>query len=368
MSSSPRKGGVLVVAEQLRRAVPGGIGTYVEGLLTGLAGLAPTPIGPFAVLASAAPSPDPLLAFGLPVETMPLPSRLLVKAWDLGFARVGRDDALVHTTSFAIPPSSAPIVATVHDLAFRALPNAYPGRGRRWHEAALGRAVRRAAHFVVPSQAVADDLRAEISPTARDRVTVIEEGADLLPPPDRDGAERLLAELGVHGPFLLTVGTLEPRKNLARLVEAYRLARPRLAEPWPLIVVGPSGWGDELDLAGTEGVILAGRVSPGVLAQLYRGCRCLAYVPLLEGFGLPVVEAMRFGAPVVASAVPSSAGAALEVDPTDPEAIGDALLIASGETGRRAALIAAGAARAAPLTWAATAAAHVEVWHQVLER
>ena len=82
--------------------------------------------------------------------------------------------------------------------------------------------------------------------------------------------------------------------GLAGLVAAYQLARPRLAAPWPLVVVGPSGWGEHGGL-DAEGVVLAGQVEPAVLAGLYARCRCLAYVPLAEGFGLPVVEAMRDG-------------------------------------------------------------------------
>jgi alpha-1,3-rhamnosyl/mannosyltransferase len=243
----------------------------------------------------------------------------------------------------------------VHDLAWRAVPEAYPPRGRRWHEGALGRAVARASALVVPSSATFDFLGVDDG-----RVIVIEEGCDHLPPPD---AEATTALLGGAGPYLLSVSTLEPRKNLGRLLSAYTLARPRLPEPWPLVIVGPAGWGPAL--APVEGVVLVGSVAPAVLSGLYGGARCVAYVPLMEGFGLPAVEAMHAGAPVVASPMPSTADAGFTVDPLDVEAIADGLVRAAVDSAERSALIAAGLCRAGGLRWETAARAHVAVWSQV---
>src|SRR5205085_3304493 len=147
---------------------------------------------------------------------------------------------VVHATSLAVPPSGpAPMTVMVHDLAWRHEPDAYPRHGRDWHEAALGRATKRAALLLAPSAATADDLAA--AGVAEDRVVVIEEGCDHLAPPDDEGAAKLLADLGVPagGGYQLTVSTVEPRKNLPQLLDAYARARPRLPAPWPLIVVGP---------------------------------------------------------------------------------------------------------------------------------
>jgi glycosyltransferase involved in cell wall biosynthesis len=353
---------VLVVAEQLRRAVPGGIGTYAQGLLGGLAGLQAVDV---TVYASRAPRhrPDPLARFGLPLRCSPLPGRLLTRAWDVGVLRAPPAAGVVHAVSLAAPATAGGrLVVTVHDLLWRQAPADYPPRGRRWHEAALRRALARAAAFVVPSPAVADEL-AQAGASA-DRVFVVEHGSDHLPDPDVDGAARLLEAHGVRGPYLLSVGTLEPRKNLSRLVAAYRRARPRLPEPWPLVVVGPAGWGAAPDLAG-DGVVAVGRVDGAVLAGLYHQARLLAYVPLAEGYGLPPVEAMRAGVPVVASPLPSTTSGAWPVDPADVDAIADGLTAVAGDERVRAELVRAGRARSLPLTWKACARAHRQVWESL---
>jgi alpha-1,3-rhamnosyl/mannosyltransferase len=255
----------------------------------------------------------------------------------------------------------APLVVTVHDLLWRRIPDAYPARGRRWHEGALRRALRRADQFVVPADVVGADLvEAGASP---DRITVIPMGSDHLPPPDLPAAAAHLKSLGVEGPFLLCVGTLEPRKNLQRLVEAYESVRSELPEPWPLVMVGPSGWGEQVELA--PGVVLAGSVSASELTGLYASASLLAYVPLIEGFGLPPVEAMSVGTPVVASPLPSTGGAALEVDPHDTASIAAGLLQVATDEPTRTDLVAKGTARAAELSWTSIARRHRDVWDLV---
>ncbi len=355
---------VLLLAEQLRRSAAGGIGTYVRGLLQGLDDLARTDPGaaPGLTLTASRPpagEPDPLAELGHDLRTSVLPGPLLTRAWDHGLVRAPSDMDLVHAVSLAtLEPGRSPLVVTVHDLLWRRVPDAYPARGRRWHEAALRRALRRADHFIVPADVVADDL-VDAGASRRD-ITTVPMGSDHLPPPDAAAAAAHLARLGVEGPFLLSVGTLEPRKNLQRLVEAYGTIRDALPEPWPLVMVGPSGWGEQV--APTTGVVHAGSVSSEELAGLYAASRLLAYVPLIEGFGLPPVEAMSVGTPVVASPLPSTGGAAFEVDPNRTDSIAAGLLEVATDEATRDELIRRGTARSAELTWSSIAGRHRDVW------
>lgn len=354
-----------MVADQLRRPVPGGIGTYVQGLVAGLRTLGPEQVDLTLWTGRPAGGPrrDPLAVFDRVVASR-LPGPALTRLWDRGYCRPPAGADIVHATSLAVPPAGpAPMSVMVHDLAWRHEPEAYPRRGREWHEAALGRARSRARLLLAPSAATADDLVAAGVP--QDRVVVVEEGFDHLDDPDQEGAQALLTRLGVEpgGGYLLTVSTLEPRKNLLRLLDAYALARPRLPEPWPLVVVGPAGWGPALP--PRPSVLMAGKVSGGVLSALYRGARLLAFVPLREGWGLPAVEAMSRGTPVVATPMPSTGGAAFEVPPGDVDAIAEGLVAVAGDDALRARLIAAGDRRLDGWTWARSAARHVELWREL---
>jgi glycosyltransferase involved in cell wall biosynthesis len=358
---------VLVVAEQLRRRAPGGIGTYTTGLLSGLAGLASSDeldgLG-VRIYASAPPAvPDPLAAFGFPVATSRLSDRALVAAWDRGLRRAPSGASLVHSVSLSGPSALVPLVVTVYDLAWRHVPQAFPPRGLRWHEAALARAKRRRAHLIVPSEATrADLLDAGIAP---EQMTLIPAGVDHLVPADAAATAALCASAGIEGGFLLAVGTFEPRKNLHRLVEAYGRARQDGLD-LPLLLVGPQGWGP--GITPPEGVIRIGRVEDAVLSGLYERATVVCYVPLIEGFGLPALEAMALGAPVISSAVPSVGGASRLVDPLDVDAIAAGLLEVCGDAEVRAALVTAGRAHAATFTWEACARAHVALWSDLLSR
>jgi glycosyltransferase involved in cell wall biosynthesis len=353
------------MVQQLRRTASGGIGTYVQGLLQGLCALGPGEIPDIELLASRPPpargGPDPLAALGFPLHSSRLPGPLMTRAWDRGLLRARPGFDVVHSTSVAtLEPGGAVLVATIHDLLWRRVPDAYPPRGRRWHEAALGRALRRAERFVVPAEVVANDLREAGAP--EEAIAVIPMGSDHLPPPDFEAGAALLDRMGVHGPFLLSVGTLEPRKNLARLVTAYEHVRGSLPEPWPLVLVGPSGWGERIE--PQAGVVMTGLVLPTELSALYATARLLAYVPLIEGFGLPPVEAMAFGAPVVASPLPSTAGAAYEVDPQSVDSIAGGLLRVAVDEVERERLRTAGSKRSGELAWSSIARRHLEVWHE----
>jgi glycosyltransferase involved in cell wall biosynthesis len=362
--------------DQLGFAAPGGIGTYVEQLLSAPADPtvklvpfhAPFVHSPRVVL------PTSSGRAGIELRT---PVKVLYPLWDyLGvppLPRSLRDCDIVHVTN---PAGVAParrgqaLVVTVHDLAFEHFPDAFPPRWLRLYRAGLRAAVRRAAAILTPSRATADDLiaRTDVDP-ARVHVTPL---AAFGPWTDPD-AEGDLADLGVRPPYLLFVGTLEPRKNVLRLVRAYRaLAAEGL--PHALVLNGPDGWGSEelarelaLDRPGT--ILRTRDLREGVLDALYRGADAFAYPSLYEGFGLPVLEALQRGVPVVSSAVssiPEVAGdAALLVDPTDDEALTDALRLALTDPAVQADLARRGPLQAARFSWPATARATLAVYRSV---
>jgi len=374
---------VLLVVEQLRRRVPGGIGVTTRGLLGGLARCITEGDGVDVTLLASRPDVrlvgrahavgDPLARFGRPVLSSRLPRPLLTRAWDHGLVHAPGGFDVVHSVSLAAPrprrSSRSGLVVTVHDVAWRRHPEATTPRGLRWHEAALIRVRQSAASVVVLSRLVAADLESlGVDPA---RITVVPGGADHLPDPDPGATDALLARAGVRGEFLLTVGTLEPRKNVDRLVEAFGRVRPSLPGPWQLVVVGPEGWGPlPTRPRQTDGVVFTGAVPDPVLAELYHRARAFAYVPLTEGYGLPPLEAMRAGTPTVVSReVPSvhDLGAtepapAVIVDPLDVDDITSGLAAVLADEGLRTELSARGMRHVLPRTWHAAARSHVALW------
>jgi len=221
-------------------------------------------------------------------------------------ARAGAD--VLHCTIFRAPPrASLPTIVTVHDLAVLRQPEVFPAWTRLYGRTAL-RPTLRAADRVF---AVSEFSKREVVELAR----VDADRVDVVP----NALEQVFAAAGprLEGDYVRAVGTLEPRKNLARVVEA--TARAGVA----LRLVGERGWGD----AGASGehVSWLGRIDDDELAAAYRGARCLVFPSLYEGFGIPALEAMACGTPVVTSAGGAleevTGGAAVLVDPLDPAAI-----------------------------------------------
>ncbi len=371
---------VLLAVEQLRRRVPGGIGAYARGLLGGLAERSregdPIDVTLLASRAPGRPADDPLATFGKPVIASRLPGPLLTRAWDHGLRHAPSGFDVVHSVSLATPTlrrsSRSRLVVTVHDVAWRRHPEATTPRGRRWHEFALARAREGVAALVVPSRLVAADVAA--FGVDAGRITVVQGGADHLAAPDPAATDELFGRLGVSGEFLLTVGTLEPRKNVDRLVRAFHRVRPSLPAPWPLVIVGPAGWGPEPSTRhDADGIVFTGSVSGPVLAELYRRARAFAYVPLTEGYGLPPLEAMRVGTPsVVSDEVPSvhdlgeeGPAPARVVDPLDVDDIAAGLAAVLIDDALRADLAVRGSAHARTRTWGSVARQHIALWRSL---
>jgi glycosyltransferase involved in cell wall biosynthesis len=276
-------------------------------------------------------------------------------AWYLRvLPRAARRDGvdLLHCPTQRAPANSAvPLLLTIHDLATLRLPAAFNRWTRAYSRALLPRVIRNADHVIAVSEFTASELMSLLGVTAA-KITVIPNGVGVPFGSDVEAAT---------GDYVLAVATIEPRKNLNRLTQAFASLSPRPSE---LRLVGAPGWGHVHVDAHVKQL---GVVSDHELARLYRGARCLAYVPLYEGFGLPVLEAMASGTPVVASDIPplrEVAGlAAVYVDPFDPEAIARGLREAEQ---RRDELVDAGRQRAAAFSWRQTADATLEVYREML--
>jgi glycosyltransferase involved in cell wall biosynthesis len=284
-----------------------------------------------------------LVSFGGPGRVS---SVLRDVAWyPLGLRRHGRGVDLVHCTTFrGAPRMRVPVVLTVHDLAILRYPDAFPRWHRLYGQTALRRTLRAADAVVAVSDFTKDELTTLVG-LPSERIRVVPNGVDEVFVPTGPAAE---------GDYVLAVATLEPRKNLERAVEAARLAGVELR------VVGAIGWGG-VDVAGW-----VGEVTDEELAALYRGATCVLYPSLYEGFGLPVLEAMAAGTPVVTSRGTAmeevAGGAAVLVDPLDAAAIAEGIREARS---RRDELVRLGAERARSYTWGRSADEVEKLWREL---
>lgn len=294
-------------------------------------------------------------------------------------ALAGRADVL-HAPDFSLPPSlGARTVVTIHDLAFMTHPECAVPSLRAYLNRVVPRAVKRADHIIAVSQRTADDL-VELLGVAPKKITVVHLGIDPSVRRVTDAAALVSAQerYGLSLPFALAVGTIEPRKNFARLIAAFDLARRQAGGPAQLVIAGRKGWlyddvFESVERLGLgDAVRFLDYVPDADLATLYSLAAVVAMPSLYEGFGIPVVEAMACGVPVVAStggSLPEIAGdAGLLAAPDDVPALADALARAVGNAGLRERLITAGYARARAFDWDAAARQHVAVYHAVAGR
>lgn len=348
---------VAVLAAQLCARVPGGTGRYTRELLMAL--------GQSQSLARQVRALAPRgcdLASGLsvPVSALPLDMKVLSRLWERGWPPVVATSGVVHAPTLLVPPRrpGVGLVVTVHDVVPWTHPETLTPRGVRFHRRMGRRTAVEADLVVTPTEAVARQVRDILQPNCP--VTAVHAGRSTLPVPD-DAAERRV-RMGAVGPYVLFVGTAEPRKGLDVLIRA--MADPDLRE-YRLVVVGPTGWGKvsvaDLALRGgiEDRVTVTGRISDEDVGAAYDGASVVALPSRAEGFGLPVLEAMSAGAPVVASDIPALAEvagqAALLVPVGDETALARAIAAASAAGPERDELVRRGHARAAEFSWEAAA-------------
>lgn len=334
-------------------------------------------------------APDPLTLFvtrevkdldGLRCRTivapLPTPHEVFRAAWEqtivpLSVRRNGLD--VFHSPNYTLPITlPCPSVVTVHDLAFT---------DRRFHKARLRLyltlltkfSLRRADHIIAVSEYTKSQVETRF-PFVTGRISVVYSGLDSTfasaPPTGGNGSSR-----NGHRPYVLFVGSIEPRKNLPRLIRAFEQAMSATGLPHDLVLCGPWGWkygAVEEALRRSplrDRIHHTGYVPSADLPSLYAGADLLAYPSLDEGFGFPVLEAMASGTPVVTSdrsALPEVAGgAAVTVPPSDEGAIADAISTVLSDRGLAIELAERGRERAAEFTWNRAAAQTIEIYRQV---
>ncbi|MEX2289330.1 MAG: glycosyltransferase family 1 protein [Mycobacteriales bacterium] len=327
-----------------------GVGRYTQQLLAALAG------GPDELVATAFTlrgRGSLEVPPGVQIRARALPARGLQEAWARGDLPpvewlAGRLDVF-HATNFVLPPARrARGVVTVHDLAFLRMTETVSAASARYR-ALVPRSIRRARVVVTPSEAVAEQVGEAYAPAVP--VVAVPHGVGSWWATSRPPTGALRAHLGLPSSYVLFVGTLEPRKDVWTLLAAHAL----VPDAPPLVLVGPPGWGEQVDVSG---VITPGYLDEDDLGAVVAGAAALVLPSRDEGFGLPLLEALAAGTPVVASDLPALrevGGDLVSYAPVgDAEGFAEALRQVLDEPGDASAR----RAHAADFTWARSAAAH----------
>lgn len=352
-----------VTLEQCWHRVPGGTARAAIEQVRAVA--ARGGVDQVGVAAAHRESPLPPWVPPIEVRHLPIPRLALYESWHhLGRPAVERATGpvdVIHATGVVVPPRTAPLVVTVHDLAVLHDPDQFTRRGVSFLRRAIELTLERADLVLCSSRATLDDCR--VQGFEGDRLRLVPLGVHDHVATEAD-VERMRAIHRLRGRYVLFVGTLEPRKNLAGLLEAFRqLVRRPGSGDVTLVVVGPSGWGEDLAprmAALGDRCRPVGFVPPDDLRALYAGAEAFCYPSLLEGFGLPVLEAMVQSTPVVTSTGTATeelveGDAGIAVAPQDPTAIASALAEVLEDPVRAAELSVASRRRALEYSWTRTA-------------
>jgi glycosyltransferase involved in cell wall biosynthesis len=285
---------------------------------------------------------------------------------------------VLHVQFTAPPFCPCPVVVSIHDLSFEHLPQTFNRRSRTQLRLTVRHSARRAARILSLSEHTKRDI-IETYGINEDHVDAIPLAAPdhFAPVQDNEELQRVRHNYGIDGDYILSVGSIQPRKNLARLIKAYASLRGEVdVKKLPkLVLAGKCAWlYDEtlraLEESGTkEAVVLTGYVPESDLPALYSGALCFVYPSYFEGFGLPPLEAMKCGAPVIVgnkTSLPEVVGdAALMVDPFDVDAIGAAIKRVIEDSELRTELTIKGQERANAFNWRETARRTLQVYKQV---
>ena len=292
--------------------------------------------------------------------------------------RAGGGRLVYHEPNMIARPLSLPTVVTINDLSWHHEPSWHPAERLQWIERNLKATIRQANRFVAISQFTKDAVVRELGiPAARIDVVPLAPAEEFQPVSAADAAAALAQyDLHDHG-YVFSISTIEPRKNFDRLLNAHLRLPQAIRQRAPLVIAGGKGWGSvlsrpEADAAIQDGTVrLLGHVSDADLVALCSRAAAFAYVSLYEGFGLPVVEAMAAGSPVLASSTTAvgelADGAALLVDPLDEAAISDGLRQLIEDPALADALRAKGLAKSAEYSWTRTIETLIGSWRTALD-